>query len=233
MQLTNRTAEPGFVHLLFELQKNTDQFLLQQNTAFKGGKDAAGNDIFYNIVNDVVLQKTTVQSLQSLYLDKSANGALYASPVAASDDGNGAKLTSADNSWAPFKSPKNKTGASLGFAIASNLLYLNEGARIITFTFGCSNAIGISESDLSNLFIFQFTAKKAWYTATNYTATIDGNSFSIALTLGGDAPSIVPYSQKIHGGNFNTTLPIAQAILNDYSFYEEIKAIQITALPFR
>ncbi len=230
LQLTNRNAEPGFVHLLFELQKNTEQYLLKKNTAFKAGKDAAGKDIFYNVVNDVVLQKTTVQKLQSLYLDKSANGALYASSVANSDDGNGANLTSADNSWSAFKNAGKKTGTSLGFAIASNLLFLNEGKRVITFRFECDSLSAITENDLQSLFTIRFTAKKDWYTATSYTAKIFGNAMEITVALQGDAPPIIPYSQKIHKGNYNTLLPMAEVTLNSYASYQKIKGIVINNL---
>ncbi len=228
LQLQNRNAEPGFVHLLFELQKSATPYLLQKNTAFKAGKDATGNDITYNIVNDVVIQKATVHSLQSLYLSKGTNAALYASPVANSEDGD--KITSADNSWFAFKSPKKTTGASLGFAIASNVLFLNEGGRIITFTFQCDKPLGISESVLSGLFTFRFTGKKDWFTATSYSTKITGSTFTVTISLAGDAPPIVPYSEKIHKDNFDTTLPIAQAMLNSYASYQTIKALRINSL---
>ena len=139
------------------------------------------NDLLYAITSDVVLQKATVQSLQSLYLDKGASAALYASPVADFEDGTGGKLTSADNSWFTFGDPEKIAGASIGFAVASNVLFLNEGVRVVTFTFNCNTAIGISESALVNLFIIRFTGKKDWHTATSYTAKINGSSFTLII----------------------------------------------------
>ncbi len=230
LQLKNRNAEPGFVHLLFELQKSAEPYLLSKETTFKAGKDAANNDLFYSVVNDVVLQKTTVQSLQSLYLSKEANAVLYASPIADSDDGNGGKLTSADNSWFAFGNPKKITAASIGFAVASNVLFLHEGKRSIAFVFDCDNLSGITENDLADIFTIQFTTKKNWYTAASYTVAIDGSSFTLQVDITGDVPPVVPYSEKIHNGKLNTTLPVAQFLVNNYSSYQKIKKIQMNRL---
>ncbi len=230
LQLNNRNAEPGFVHLLFELQKNTEQYLLSKNTNFKAGKDASGKDIFYATVNDVVLQKTTIQTLQSLYLDKANNIGLYASPDADSDDGQGAKLTSADGSWHAFGYAKEELKAKIGFAVASRVLYLNEGDRTITFTFACTDKLTITEVELAKAFTIRFTAEKDWHTATTYISKVNGSTFSLTVSLSGDAPAIVPYDKAIHGENYNTTLPLAQVLLKDHQFYEVLKAIKIDEL---
>src|SRR6478609_437952 len=227
LQLTNRNAEPGFVHLVFELQKSIQQHLISKNTAFKAGKDANGKEIFYAVTNDVVLQKTTVQSLQSLYLDKITGGILYASSVANSDDGNGAKLTSADKSWFAFGDPAKISTAAIGFAIASNVLFLNEGTRTVTLTFNCDAAIGIAVNTLSNMFTVRLTGKKDWYIAASYDAAINGSSFSITVTLNGDVPAIIPYTEKVHKAKFDTTLPVVQALLNNYDAYQAIKNINV------
>ena len=66
------------------------------------------------------------------------NGRLFASPVANSDDGLGAPLTSADGSWHPFFNKIYVDGAlaeirmpkaEIGFAIASHYLLMAEGSR--------------------------------------------------------------------------------------------------------
>jgi hypothetical protein len=230
LQLTNRNAEPGFVHLVFELQKSVQQHLISKDTPFKAGKDANGKEIFYAVTNDVVLQKTTVQSLQSLYLDKTTGGTLYASPVANSDDGNGAKLTSADKSWFTFGDPEKISTAAIGFAIASNVLFLNEGTRTVTITFNCDTTSGL-EAALSKMFTVRLTGKKDWHTAISYEALVNSStSFSIKVTLNGDVPPIIPYSEKIHKAKFDTTLPVVQALLNNYDDYQVVKDIKINTI---
>ena len=230
LQLSNNVAEADFVHLVFELQKNIDQHLLPKGTSFKAGKDANNKDLFYSLTDDLVVQKASVQALKSIYLNKDiAPTTLYASPIANSEDGQGAKLLSTDSSWFPFGNPKNIKPAAVGFAIASNVLYLNEGERTVTLTFTCDNLTNITAADLSGIFSIQLTGKKNWYTALAYTAiVIDNNTFSLSVILQGDAPAIVPYSAKLHGGNFEVALPMVQVLLNDYKTYQKIKIPKIT-----
>jgi hypothetical protein len=240
LHLNNSAAVPDFVHLLFDLQKNTTDHILKKGTAFKAGKDANNNDIFYSLNDDVVLRQASVKSLKSLYLNKTGNGILYASPIADSDDGNGAKLQSADNSWPAFGDDITKTKqAVIGFAIASNMLYLNEGTRIVRITFQCSNNIsGIITSEMfSKKCNMQFTGKKKWFDPSSFDAsgivTCDGisaNSFSLSVTIPGNAPAVIPYSSKIHGGNFTQALPMVQLQLTNFSGYAAIKKAEISSI---
>lgn len=229
LQLSNNAPQPDDVHLVFELQKNIEQHLLSKGTLFKAGKDANNNDLFYFLMNDLIVQKASIQSLKSIYLNKDINPVtLFASSIADSEDGQGAKLLSADKSWFPFGNPNKITQATIGFAIASNILFLNEGLRIITITFQCDNLSGISKGDLSGIFSIQFTGKKNWFTASSYKPDIiNTTSFSLIITMEGDAPSIIPYSQKIHGGNFTEALPMVQVLLTNYISYQKIKFIRI------
>lgn len=229
LQLSNNVAEADFVHLTFELQKNIDQHLLPKGTSFKAGKDANNKDLFYSLTDDLVVQTANVQALKSIYLNKDNTPAtLYASPIANSEDGQGGKLLTADNSWFPFGNPKKIQQAPIGFAVASNVLYLNEGKRTITLTFTCDSLAGISSADLSGIFSIQLTGKKNWYSAPAYTASvINNNTFTLTVVLEGDAPAIVSYSAKVHGGDFNATLPIVQVLLSNYTSYQKIKIPRI------
>ena len=233
LALTNNAAEADFVHLVFTLQKNISQDLLSAGTTFKAGKDANNNDLFYATTSDVVLQTASVSLLRSIFLNKNISPVtLFQAPVANSADGQGAKLISADGSWFPFGDPQqNVTTAAIGFALATNVLYLNEGTRTITLTFNCNNLNGIVAADLSGIFTIQLTGAKGWYTATSYTVNvIDSTSFSLTTVLLGDAPSIVPYSSKIHTGNFTVALPMVQVMLSSYTSYQTIKLPRIQSI---
>ena len=232
LQLSNNAAEADFVHLTFELQKNISQHLLTAGTTFKAGKDANNNDLYYALTDDIVLQTASVQALKSIYLNKDNTPVtLYASPTANSEDGNGGKLLSSDNSWFPFGNPKNITQANIGFVIASNVLYMNEGNRSVTLTFTCDSLAGITNADLTNIFTIQFTGKKSLYTAANYAANVISNTtFSLTISMEGDAPAIVAYSAKLHGGNFDVALPMVQVQLNSYASYQKIKIPRISGV---
>ncbi|MGZ3764387.1 MAG: hypothetical protein ACXVB0_08910 [Mucilaginibacter sp.] len=228
LQLSNNVAEPDYVHLVFELQKNINQHLLPSGTSFKAGKDANNKDLFYSLTNDLVARTAQVQDLKSIYLNKDISPVtLFASPVANSEDGQGAKLLSTDSSWFPFGNPKNIKAASIGFAIASNVLYLNEGTRFVAMLFTCDSLAGVP-SDMSGMFNIQVTGKKGWYTVDNYVAgVITDTMFFVYFSIDGDAPAIVPFSAKIHSGNFTQQLPMVQLILKDYTSYQTIKIPRI------
>ncbi len=238
LQLSNNAAEPDFVHLVFELQKNVDSRILNKGTAFKAGKDDNNNDLFYALTDGVVLHQANVQLLKSLYLTKNGETVLYASPTANSDDGNGAKLLTADSSWLPFGDVTKISQAAVGFAIASNVLYLNEGKRTVKFTFQCNDTSGITATDFEGKFQLQFTGKKNLYDPSTFDAVngkptcsiISGTSFSLSVIVPGNAPAIVPYSSKLHGGNFPVALPMAQLTLTDYAGYAAIKALNIQSV---
>lgn len=231
LRLTNRDADPDNVHLIFELQKNIDPYLLRKGTQFKAGKDANKNDIFYALTNDIVIQKASVKDLKSLFLNKNKTPVtLYASPVANSEDGNGAKLSSVDQSWFAFGDPKKIQQPSIGFAIASNILYMSEGERKITVTFSCDNVSGVSVNDLAEIFAIQLTGKKNWYTAESYSPSTNANNLILSITIPGDAPPIIPYSSKLHGGNFTEQLPMIRFLLKDYKSYQTIKSLQVKSI---
>ncbi|MDP9075936.1 MAG: baseplate J/gp47 family protein [Bacteroidota bacterium] len=233
LALTNNAAEADFVHLVFSLQKNINQHLIPAGTEFKAGKDANKNDLFYATTNDVVLQTASVQELKALYLNKAMSPAtLFAAPAANSQDGQGAKLLSADESWFPFGDPQqNITHAGLGFALASNVLYLNEGSRTVTFTFNCQNLGSTTLAQLTDIFTVELTGAKGWYTAKNYTPQlVNGSNFSLKIILEGDAPAIVPYSAKIHQGNFTPVLPMVRFTLNSYKSYQQVKLLRIKGI---
>lgn len=238
LQLSNKVATPDNVHLLFELQKNTDAHILRKGTRFKAGKDDKNNDLFYALNDDVVLHQASVQSLKSLYLTKKGGQVLYASPAANSEDGNGAKLLSADGSWLAFGDVNKISQAAIGFAIASNVLYLNEGKRTVKLTFSCNSTNGLTRAHFEGKFNVQFTGKKGLFNPTAFdasggklTCTIaSSTSFSLSVTIPGNAPAIVPYSAKLHGGNFTVSLPMVQLTMIDYAGYDVIKELIIGAI---
>ncbi len=254
LQLKNNLGIPDTAHLVFTLQKSIDQHLLSRGTLFKAGKDASNKDLFYSLTDDIVVNQASVVALKSLNLIKNYNNdstpqQLFASPTANSADGQGAKLTSPDQSWFPFGDLSNddfksNNIASLGFAIASNILFLNEGTRAVTITFNCdpsSTSILSGLGDLSsvNIFSAKFTGNKKWFDASDYSssgnniivnANAAANTFFITIILNGNAPPVIPYSQKIHGGNFTQILPMVQLTLEDYRYYSAIKLLKINSI---
>ncbi len=218
LQLKNKPPQPDNAHLTFELQKTVQQQLLTKGILFKGGKDITGKDISYSLADDVVLNKATVAAIKAQHALLESTGPLKAFPVANSENGEGAKLVTADKSWFTFGNPKTKKTARVGFALASNILFLNEGTRTITVTVSFENQVTrLIRRKARSLSCFEatFTGKKEMLVknVTTIHQSITGNLvFTIALTP--NDPAIVPYSEKTHKLGFDTNLPLLNIYLN-------------------
>ena len=219
LQLSNKKAEPDKAHLLFELQKPVSQYLLKKGELFKGGKDSVtGKELTYSLTEDVVLNKAVVEKLQSVQMVKGGKEILAASPIAQSEDGQGAKLLSPDKSWFTFGNPTLIKEASAGFAIASNILYLNEGTRTITitasFTDGTNTFADTSLLSYGEFFTGKITGNKDWHNVTVLVSgTPTGNQLIFSITLDPTDPPIIPYTETVHKENLEVNLPLLKIYL--------------------
>ncbi|MCB0615163.1 MAG: baseplate J/gp47 family protein, partial [Phaeodactylibacter sp.] len=162
LRLKEKGATPDTIHLLIELAKQVEDYLLKEGTAFKAGKDSESKEVIYKAPSDTALNKAQVSQLKSVYYT-AQNGKVYAAPITNSEDGQGAELLSSDGQWKPFGPVTRFRGnetqvhpeipvappsdaeadtvalfdqvsevAEVGFAIASPNLFLREGTRGIT-----------------------------------------------------------------------------------------------------
>ncbi|MEM9835007.1 MAG: hypothetical protein AAF828_00810 [Bacteroidota bacterium] len=235
LRLQPKKFAPAEVHLLAELAKNTQAVELKAGTEFKAGKDNTGKNITFTLTEDFVANQAKVSEIRSLF-KAPADPALYgfgdpertiyrnvdrnryfAATVANSADGMGADLTSDDGSWHPFANriegadytfQVNAPRAEIGFAVASNYLYLNQGVRTIVLAIMGEEVTSL----LNQKFRLSLTTEKGWY---EIEATTQG-FFEVpylTIELPGDAPAILPYDPKVHGGNLTTAFPVLKAVL--------------------
>jgi hypothetical protein len=223
--LQPRPAQPGHVHLLAELGKQATQFDFAPGTPFKAGKDAGGKPAFFSSVDDMVANKTSVAPLKTVYRHGSEplssgeddQGRLFASPVANSDDGLGAALTSPDLSWQPFFNKDYVDGelaaidmppAQVGFAIASHHLLLAEGTRYVFARLQLRDALPAG-FDLTDDVQCQLSTAKGWLQRDpSYFAPSGSNTLDLVIALTGADEAIVPYTAATQGYNFDTELPL-------------------------
>lgn len=226
LQLKEKAAEPGNAHLLVELAKQASSYVVKAGDLFKAGKDDLGNEAFFANDREVVVNQAKVAALMTLYRhdDESLaadaptgnhQGRFYAAPVANSDDGLGAELTSVDQSWHPFHNKVYSNGklqainmpeAEIGFAIASHYLLLAEGTRTITVDITLS--VGGLTADHKDDVICRLTTKEGWLEkAAAGFQTVSG-VLRLTINLLGNDPAIIPYLASTHGYTFATNLPI-------------------------
>ena len=241
LQLKVKPAVPGKVHLLAELAKQTNTFQFKKDDLFKAGKDSLGKEAFFANNRDFIANQAKVTSLKTIYrhgLERITGSTplmhtlrMYASPVANSDDGQGAVLTSADISWQPFFNKIYEEGAlqsinmpkaHVGFAIASHYLLMAEGTRTITIDFtliGLPNMTstdtpsrkekGINFTNTEKFFSCQITTEKGWFEITEGGfALLDDGRLEFVFGLTGADPAVKPYLEKVHACGFSTGLPV-------------------------
>lgn len=249
--LQPRPAQPGHVHLLAELGKQATQFDFAPGTPFKAGKDAGGKPAFFASVDDMVANKASVASLKTVYRHGSEplssgeddQGRLFASPVANSDDGLGAALTSPDLSWQPFFNKDYVDGelaaidmppAQVGFAIASHHLLLAEGTRYVFARLQLRDALPAG-LDLTDDVQCQLSTAKGWLQRDpSYFAPSGSNTLDLVIALTGADEAIVPYAAATQGYNFDTELPLLLVTLKqdpqrDYA-YAAMQSLVLTSI---
>ncbi|MFI5171330.1 MAG: baseplate J/gp47 family protein [Chitinophagales bacterium] len=227
LHLNRKPASPDSAHLTFELAKPVTSYELKKDTAFKAGKDADGKEIFYVLNDDLILNNAAVKSLKNITLSVESigndplvkNKKVFSRLVANSQDGIGGKLENADKSWPTFGITEGETATSpeIGFVVASNYLFLNEGTRKISFEFFSDKQIKFSRTDINELFSLQLTGEKGWLDVNideqKVTINSSAKSFKIEVTVAGSEAAIVPYSQKTHGGTYDVNLPLAKFLV--------------------
>lgn len=251
LRMREKAAQPGHAHLLIELTKNAPPYELVAGTRFKAGKDEQGRERIYTADRTTIINPASVAEIKTVYRHQNLPGdtlpgqdqRLFAAPVADSDDGLGAELTNADQSWHPFFHKQYLNGqlseirmptAEVGFALASHYLFLAEGER--TITLDCSVAAGftgLTTDRAEDLGCF-LTTEEGWLELTPTTFKRTGTNLQLSLGLSGSAPPITAYDPQIHGYAFTRGLPVLRCQLRHRSGhpyrYAELQDVQLTGL---
>jgi hypothetical protein len=163
LKLDPKPAEPDHAHLVIEIQKQLEKYLLQEGIAFKDGKDVNKTDILFASADEIVVNKAKVKDQRTLFLQQApirfpfvredcrtysvVEGVHIASDATMADgidkpfpETSYRKTLGAK--WSKYRDPENNflypyPGARLGFVMASPVLYLQEGKRNIKITIPC------------------------------------------------------------------------------------------------
>lgn len=156
LQLKTKPAQPDKLHLVFEIQKQLNKYLLKNGLTAKDGKDVNKQEILFALDDEIVVNKTQAIDKRTLFLnnqnfmENTYVEGVYIAPDATKADGvekefqgEGAKnfptLGSKQSKYTdPEKVfPQNYPNGRLGFILASPVLLLNEGKRTIDITLVC------------------------------------------------------------------------------------------------
>ena len=224
-------------HVVFELKKNTADTLLQEGTILLAGKDNNDRDLHYALTHDIVVNRSKVAALKSVYISPVNGNIVRFAPVANSSDGLGAALDANNPKWSAF-GDTNLPLAQIGFCLASPVLQMKEGARTVYVSLTIR---GLQEKIKNiyltrNLFKVSVTGEKGWIGPKNVSASFTSAdnitftaTFSFILTK--DEPAVVSYNAAVHGLDFSTTNPLLQIIINNEKTdlgYNNLKNAELT-----
>lgn len=256
LKLIKKSSDPDQAFIIFELAQNATSVLIPEGTALDGGEDAQGNPLVYRTDRDVVINKAATISFKSLFYNKSNDGRLYASPIANSENGLGEEIETSEPKWRTFGSisdpsapfnPANidRSQANVGFAIASPVLFMNEGTRIVQLTLTLNTVTGLTNSILNNAFNVSFSGEEDWVSPssdsnktpsdTTYLGASGTNTIIIQRTLTSDQEAIVAYNLEEETERFDGNWPVAKVLLNPNSMndpyiYEAFKGLRINSV---
>jgi hypothetical protein len=154
-----------------------------------------------------------VASLRSLYRD--SQGAIRSASIANSADGIGGKLSGNEPKWSGFGDFR-LPFAEVGFALASPVLRMKEGTRVITLSLSVRNldSTQLNNTTLTDAFDLLITGEKGWIGPYPVSPTVSaGNTLIFQFTIPETEKEIIDYNATIHGGSYDTALPIVKAVL--------------------
>lgn len=202
LQLKNQSILPDHAHLTFELAKKVEEdILIEKGTRFKAGKDANGQDVFFELEEELIVTKAKIADLRTLFINRNGGTGyqqdikivegVYMSPIANSADGLGEAFVKENEArWSTVGAIKSKfvnpdtteildhPHARLGFMLASKVLFLREGKRTIEITLTLNEPLEKTLSDaafellLANIFEVSLTTEKGWLSLKGHTSNI-------------------------------------------------------------
>ncbi|ARS39421.1 hypothetical protein CA265_07040 [Sphingobacteriaceae bacterium GW460-11-11-14-LB5] len=208
-----KAAAPDKVYLIVALAKHISQYVLNDKTEFKAGKNSKKQEQFYKLLSDFSFSHAQVASIKSILVDQTEKSRIKASPVANSGDGIGAEVVNQDGSWDTFGN-ETRPPANIGFAISSPLFRMAEGKRKITLSFSYHAPYLVAPVIKPENFKASITAEKGW-TTVEITSVTFPNPGLLEMVLFADEsiPKLVDYSQKLHVEDFRTDFPVLKVEL--------------------
>lgn len=213
LRLTERSAQPDKAHLVFEVADPLPDHLLKKGTLFTAGEDKNGADQRFEQQAELLVQRARIAQLRTLFLEqktvakktdgnatfiKTIKGA-YAAIQANSADGQGAGFAGIDPpSWPTLGAKFSRlpepdtTGqtkpypdARLGIALASQVLFLQEGTRTITFSIDCELPVYLQNKNSADYRSFEKAVNSRFFFTpkTEFGLVEDGFDYQTQVNL--------------------------------------------------
>jgi len=225
-----KEATPDQVHVVFELAKKAISELIPKGTSLNAKVDGNNVPRQYQLENDVVINQAKVAHLKTLIHNAEVQE-LKVSQYAKTFDGLEAPLPEDQPFWLPFAYPSTETGfsvlpnAEVGFAIASPMLALKEGNRIVTLKFSFEEEANLpfpSGEIIQKVCSVYASGKDKWLgdfgldSVLLTSETVDGilgtsyDVLAFKFTVSKEEKAIVPLNSAVLLEKIETLFPVVQ-----------------------
>lgn len=237
LQFGEKEVAPAHVHLFFKCAKTLKERFLENEALLSAGENEAGKKILFQLVNELVVNNTEVNSYFALYKHtEDYDNRIFSKDYSASlipENKEGfptfgeqqlSYKKDGDEFVATLLSPDDYTmdEATVGFAVSSSMLRLAEGVRTIQLRFLLEGSYPTDFTTGSKLFKFELTTADGWYELleneediTNIVTRRGTNhsDLEIELRLKEIHPAIVNCDQEIHESAYNSPNPVIRITL--------------------
>ena len=237
LQVDKREPIPDKVHVIFELAKKSVEERVVESSELNAKQDSAGNPLIYATNEELIANQAKVSALKTVYNDVAAKE-LKSSAVANTKDGFEEPLPEDKPYWLPFGYPSAEKDfttlpdATIGFAIASPMLALQEGKRKVEITLSFEEETITTKHKLENFntpesieslkqvitvygsgsekWIGPFDLKVDDVEAEMITTVIDNDTLVLAFELDKDDDAIINYDPEFLLEQYNTSFPVVR-----------------------
>lgn len=237
LHLERRPPIPDAAHIVFTLAKNANPVILPAGTALIGGKDRLKKELIYKTSDSLTVQHAAIGGLKSVFIDDHpVHGGVFKSEISNSADGNGKELNPEDPSWFAFGSrqsglppeERTMTESAPGFIIASPILQLSEGERVITMTIE-TLSLGpgpFTAGEIAGRMDISLTGKKGWIELPTISSSNIGlpnalhvdtatGVITIKITLDESVDALAGLDPDAHEFELNTQWPVLRCQLRE------------------
>jgi len=221
LQVKEKPAVGDQAFVALQLAPNQTEQLVPAGEEFLGGKDADGKALIYQNTRTTVINQAEVVALKSI-LKKENN--VFAGQDAATVEGLEEAPENPADGWAAFGTSVFPE-ARIGFAIASDHLFLSAGDRSITITFGIVEVLTIEEmSQMAPKISARITGEKGWIETNVSFPNREEGFLRFVLNIPATEPAIVAASEKIHETTLYPKLPVVEIICaaDAYDIFSDI-----------
>lgn len=246
--LKEQEAVADRAYLTFTLAKQSPPSVrLDAGTAFLAGKGSDGRDILFRLEEELILTRASVASLKTLFLDPGGTTTpvkgLYAAPAANTADGRGEEdfardqvplwptVGAARSNWFDPESQSfaPMPPAQLGFVLASNVLFLQEGKRTVIVKLTMNEDAGILNG--KKFLRPELSTGEGWapVPADNVSVVAAGNIITLQFTLAEDFLPVLYPGAEVLEHDYGHRSPILRLWL-DHSYaslYGNIRSFKV------